>query len=161
MSRFWLDASSLIWCDRDLFRRAMIPKYWDWLASKFEDGSVVTHKRIYTEVIRGAQGEKPSELGLWVKNRKGAWCSYGCTDESKVAMGEISEYCLKKYGYDSAKEFLSGADALLIARAAVDKGVVVTQESVNKMPRIPGICDRFNVKHMPMNKMNIELNMKF
>lgn len=161
MTRYWLDASSLIWCDRELFRIDMIPKYWEWLESKLRDGSVVTHKKIYSEVVKGTKGEKPSQLGLWVKNRKGVWCSYGCTDESKVLMGKIAEYCLEKYSYETANEFLNGADALLIARAAVDSGIVVTQESVNKMPRIPGICDHFDVKHMPMNKMNIELKMKF
>ena len=160
MTRYWLDASSLIWCERDLFRLSMNPKYWAWLESKFHEGSIVTHKRIYAEVVKGTNGQTPSDLALWVKSRKGRWCSHGCTDESKELMGKIAEYCIRQYGYPVAKKFLSGADAQLIARAAVDGGVVVTQESTNKMPRIPGVCDQFKVKHMPMNKMNIELNMK-
>jgi hypothetical protein len=159
VSRYWLDASSAIWCERDFFRLDKVPQYWDWLATKFEDGSVVTHKKIYAEIIKGAAGEKPSPVGVWIKNRKGVWCSYGCTDESKKLMGDISLYCINKYSYEIAREFLSGGDALLIARAAVDGGIVVTQESVHKHPKIPGICDKFGVKHMPMNKMNIALNM--
>jgi len=159
VTRYWLDASSIIWCEREFFRLDKFPKYWDWLATKFDDGTVVTHKKIYAEVVRGAQGDKPSPIGVWVKNRKGPWCSYGCTDESKAIMGDISAYCIKKHGYDTAKEFLNGADAMLIARAAVEGGIVVTQESVNKFPKIPGICDVFKVKHMPMNKMNIALDM--
>lgn len=161
MTRYWLDASSLIWCDRDLFQLDMIPKYWHWLETKFSDGSVVTHKKIYDEVVKGAAGEKPSQLAIWVKSRKGPWCGYGCTDESKALAGEISTYCLGRWGYETSKEFLDGADALLIARAAIDEGIVVTQESVNKHPRIPGVCDYFHIKHMPMNKMNIALKMKF
>jgi hypothetical protein len=161
MTRYWLDASSLIWCDRELFRLETMPKYWYWLETKFKDGSVVTHKKIYQEVIKGAEGEKPSPLAKWIKNHKGEWCSYGCTDESKAKMGEISDYCWKKYGLETANEFLSGADAQLIARAYVDVGIVVTQESVQKEPRIPSVCDHFKVKHMPMNKMNILLNMTF
>lgn len=161
MARYWLDASSIIWCNRDLFPLDSVPGYWNWLETKLDDGSVVTHKKIYAETIKGANGEKPSKIAVWVKNRKGLWCSYGCTDESKQMMGEISIYCINKYGYDTAKAFLDGADALLISRAAIDKGVVVTQESVNKEPRIPSVCDHFGVKHLPMNKMNIALGMAF
>lgn len=162
MTRYWLDASSLIWCDRDLFELATMPKYWLWLASKLADGSVVTHKKIYGEVIKGAEGEKPSPLSLWVKSRKGARCSYGCTDESKVLMGKISEYCIHKYGFPTAKKFLVGGDPHLISRAAIDDdGIVVTQESALHFPRIPSVCDHFGIKHLPMNRMNIELKMKF
>ena len=159
MMRYWLDASSIIWCDRDFFSLEKMPQYWAWLETKFKDGSVVTHKKIYAEVVKGAHGDRPSPLALWVKSRKGEWCSYGCTDESKTLMGSISEYCIKQYGYDTAKEFLNGGDPYLIARAAVDGGVVVTQESVLKKPRIPSVCDHFKVKHMPMNRMNIALDM--
>jgi hypothetical protein len=161
MKRYWLDASSLIWCDRDLFQLATMPKYWEWLAAKLTDGSIVTHKKIYAEVIKGADGEKPSPLALWVKSRKGEWCSYGCTDESKDLMGKISEYCINKYGFETAKKFLSGGDAHLISRASIDGGIVVTQESVLHDPRIPSVCDHFKIKHLPMNRMNIELKMKF
>jgi hypothetical protein len=161
MTRYWLDASSLIWADRDLFPVETMHRYWDWLETKFEDGSVVTHKKIFQEVIKGADGEKPSPLAKWVKNRKGVWCSHGCTDESKALMGEISKYCWDRYGFEVANSFLCGADALLIAVAALDGGVVVTQESVQKEPRIPSVCDKFKVKHMPINRMNIVLGMTF
>lgn len=125
------------------------------------DGSIVTHKAVYDEIIRGADGEKPDPIAIWVKSRKGEWCSYGCTDKSKKLMGEISEYCLKKYKFEVAKDFLSSADPFLIARAAVDEdGIVVTQESTVKEPRIPRICEEFEVAHMPLNKMNIKLEMR-
>jgi hypothetical protein len=75
-------------------------------------------------------------------------------------MGKISAYCLDRWGFAVSNEFLSGADPYLISRAADDEGIVVTQESVKKTPRIPGICDHFDIKHMPMNKMNIALQMK-
>lgn len=157
MTRYWLDASSIIWCDRELFPRKTLPRYWDWLEERFKDGSVVTHKKIFAETIKGAGGEKPSPIALWVKSRKGQWCSYGCTDNSKALMGDISSYCIGKWGFETSKDFLSGADGLLIARAAEDNGIVVTQESVNKAPRIPSICDYFHIKHMPMNRMNVKL----
>ncbi len=126
------------------------------------DGSVVTHKKVYEEMIRGAEAKRPDPVAVWVKNRKGVWCSYGCTDESKQLMGEISIYCVEKYGVARGKDFLSAGDPRLIAIAGTDKegGIVVTQESVNKSPRIPGVCDHFGIKHMPMNLMNIKLNMR-
>lgn len=159
MIRYWLDASSVIWCDREYFPLATNGKYWHWLETKFADGSVVTHKKIFGEIIKGTEGERPSEIALWTKSRKGAWCDYGCTDESKQLMGKIAELCYERYGLESSIKFLKGADPLLIARAAIDSGIVVTQESVNKEPRIPCICDHFKVKHMPMNRMNIALGM--
>ena len=160
MTRYWLDASSVIWCNRDFLPKATVPQYWEWLESKMVAGVVVTHKAIFDEIIKGAQTERPDPIAVWIKHRKGTWCSYGCTDESKKLMGEISTYCWNKYGFEVAKGFLDGADALLISRAAVDEGVVVTQESERKSPRIPSVCDHFKIPHMPMNKMNIKLGMR-
>jgi hypothetical protein len=162
VTRYWIDASSVIWCNRELFRLKDSPKYWAWFESKTIDGSIVTHKAVYDEIIRGADAKRPDPIAVWTKNRKGLWCSYGCTDESKTLLGEISSHCLSKYGFESAKGFLSAGDPLLIARAAVDEdGVVVTQESEHKHPRIPSICDHFKINHMPINRMNIKLGMKW
>lgn len=162
MTRYWIDASSVIWGNRELFPLRDSPKYWVWLESKMHDGSVVTHKAVYDEIIAGADADRPDPIAVWAKNRKGPWCSYGCTDESKTLLGEISTYCWGKYGFEVAKNFLSRGDPLLIARAKVDEeGVVVTQESEHKDPRIPSICDYFQVRHMPLNRMNIKLGMKW
>jgi hypothetical protein len=162
VTRYWLDASSVIWGNRELFRLDDSPRYWAWLETKMNDGSVVTHKAVYDEIIRGAEAERPDPIAVWTKNRKGIWCSYGCTDESKVLLGEISTYCIKKYSFEVAKNFLAAGDPLLIARAKVDEdGIVVTQESERKDPRIPSICDHFGVLHMPLNRMNIKLGMKW
>jgi hypothetical protein len=157
--RYWLDASSVIWCNREFLPLTTNNRYWKWLASKMDEGIVVTHKAVFDEIIRGADGERPDPIALWVKSRKGSWCTYGCTDESKILLGQISTYCLNRYGFEVAKDFLAGADPLLIARACVDKGTVVTQESLQKEPRIPSVCDYFKIPHIPMNKMNIKLNM--
>lgn len=161
MTRYWLDASSVIWCNRDFLPLDKVPRYWNnWLASKMDEGVVVTHKAVFEEIVRGAEAERPDPIAVWVKNRKGLWCSYGCTDESRALMGEVSTFVINKYGFELAKTFLNGADPLLITRAAVDHGIVVTQESERREPRIPGICDKFKVDHMPMNKMNIRLGME-
>jgi hypothetical protein len=127
-------------------------------------GNVVTHKAVFDEIIKGAEGDKPDPIAVWTKNRKGVWSSYSCTDESRTLLGEISSFCIGKYGFEVSKKFLIGGDALLIARAKIDKeveGIVVTQESEHKDPRIPSICDKFEVPHMPLNKMNIKLGMKW
>ena len=161
MSRYWIDASSFIWGNRELFPINQVRGYWDWLGTKVNDGSVVTHKKIYEEVARGAGSDKPDPVAVWIKSRKGPWCSYTCTDESKKIVGEIALYCVSNYGWSTANAFLSGADPLLIARAAVDNGVVVTQESTKKDPRIPKICREFGVDFVPLTKMNIDLEMEF
>lgn len=161
MTRYWIDASAIIWANRDLFRYEDMPGYWNWLESKFNDGTVVTHKMVFDEIIRGAQAEKPDPIAIWTKSRRGRWCSYGCTEESKQLVGEISQYCMEHYPYATANTFLSGADPFLIARASVDQGVVVTQESDRKDPRIPKICRAFKIECLPLNKMNIALKMRF
>lgn len=162
MSRYWIDASSFIWGNRDLFPINQVRGYWDWLETKLKDGSVVTHKKVYDEVARGAEAEKPDPVAVWIKSRKGQWCSYSCTDESKELVGRIAMYCYKSYGLVTANNFLSGADPLLIARAGVDKGgIVVTQESIRKDPRIPKICREFGIICVPLTKMNIDLDMEF
>jgi Domain of unknown function (DUF4411) len=135
--------------------------YWNWLETKLKNGSVVTHKMVFDEIIRGALGEKPDPIAVWTKSRKGHWCSFGCTDDSKELVGKISLYCMKRYPFATANAFLGGADPFLIARAAVDGGIVVTQESDRKEPRIPKICREFNVDYVPLTRMNNDLKMSF
>ncbi len=165
MKRYWIDASSVIWCNRELFPLRDSPKYWEWFKEQLDQGNIVTHKAVFDEIVKGADGEKPDAIAVWTKSRKGMWSSHGCTDESRKLLGEISAFCLGKYGYEVSKKFLTGGDALLIARAKVDRddfeGIVVTQESEHKDPRIPGICDHFEIEHMPLNRMNIKLGLKW
>ncbi len=161
MKWYWLDSSAIIWANRILFPVEKVRGYWNWLETKLQDGSVVTHKRIFKEVVKGADGDKPDPVAVWTKSRKGIWCSYGDTEESYALVGQISSFCIQKYGFATAKAFLQGADPFLIARAAVDGGVVVTQESTRKEPRIPVICREFNVEQVPLHTMNITLDMTF
>jgi len=161
VKRYWVDSGAIIWANRDLFPLDSVRGYWNWLESKMNDGHIVTHKRVYKEIIAGAVGERPDPIAVWVKQRKDKGLNYECTAESKVLVGEISAYALDRYGFETAKAFLSGADPFLIARTAVDGGTVVTQESVTKQPRIPSICAKFKVDCIPLTRMNIELKMKF
>jgi hypothetical protein len=57
-------------------------------------------------------------------------------------------------------EFTRGADLWLIARAKLDDGAVVTQESDKKPVRIPTVCNQFAVPFKTIFQMNRELNIK-
>jgi hypothetical protein len=158
--RYWVDASAFIWANRELFPYNDARVYWNWFYSKVESGDIVTHKHCFDEVVAGVTGPTPDPIAVWLKSRKGQWCSYGDTEESQVIMGEISAYCVKKYSFPVSKQFLNGADARLIARAKADVGVVVCQESERKDPRIPHVCQKFGVQCIPITRMNILLGMK-
>ena len=160
MTRYWVDANVFIGGNRDIYPIDEFRPYWNWFESMMEAGSIVTHKKVAAEVMEGLNFDKPDPIAVWVKARKNKGLNYSCTEESKVLAGRICEWAISHYGFKTANKFLDGADPLLMARAFVDGGKVVTQESANKEPRIPKVCAHFGIDWVTIGKMNQELKMK-
>ncbi len=72
----------------------------------------------------------------------------------------FASFPTRKFGSVKTVEFTKGADLFLIARAALDDGAIVTQESEKKMVRIPTVCAAFGVRYLTLFQMNRELKMK-
>jgi hypothetical protein len=160
MTRYWVDANVFIWGSRDPFPLDGVRVYWDWFDKKLDEGVIVSHKRVYDEVLRGNKKEKEQPIVAWVRARKSKGLYLGCTKESHARVGEICTYAFANYTYAKAKRFVDGADPFLIANASLEEGVVVTQENQAKEKRIPEVCRAFGVRYMNIYEMNRELKMK-
>ena len=159
--RYWIDANAFIWGARDPFPMPGAAVYWNWFDKMVAAGKITTHKMVIEEVLAGAKAADTEPIIPWVKTRKGklidpAADSKECTD----LVGELCEYSLKEFGEAKTIEFTKGADLFLIARAKLDKGAVVTQESDTKRVRIPTVCRKFGVPYRTLFQMNKELDMK-
>jgi len=154
MKRYWVDANVFIWGSREPFPFDGMKSYWDWFDKKLEEGVIVTHKRVYEEVIKGNIRDKEDRIVAWVRARKSKGLYIGSTEASQKLVGEICTYAFDKYAPSKAKRFVNGADPFLIAAASLESGTVVTQESRNKELRIPEVCAQFGVAYMNLFEMN-------
>ncbi len=97
----------------------------------------------------------------WVKSRKDKLVdSAPDSKECQQLVGELCQFSYEKFGPVKTVQFTKGADLFLIARAALNDGAVVTQESEKKPVRIPAVCAAFGVRHLTLFQMNRELDMK-
>jgi Domain of unknown function (DUF4411) len=62
---FWLDANVYIECKNRWYPFQRVPKFWSFLASKIEDGSIFSPKAVYDEML-----EYEDQLSHWAKSRK-------------------------------------------------------------------------------------------
>jgi hypothetical protein len=159
--RYWVDANTFIWGAREPYPMDGAITYWNWFESMVEAGKITTHKKVIKEVLDGERKSQPDPLLSWVKTRQSKLADQ--TPDSKelqALIGELCQFSYTKFGSPKTIEFTKGADLFLIARAALDDGAVVTQESEKKLVRIPSVCNQFHVHYMTIFQMNKELKMK-
>ncbi len=158
--KYWVDANSFIWGAREPYPMPGADAYWDWFEKMVVAGKITTLKMVIQEVLAGSKSGDDERIVPWVKSRQGKLAdqspdSQECTD----LVGELCTYSYKKFGSAKTIEFTKGADLFLIARAKLDDGAVVTQESDRKLVRIPTICNEFGVRYKTLFQMNNELKM--
>ena len=158
MGRYWVDANVFIWGHREPYPLPGAQAYWNWFESHIDAGKITSHWKAIDEVL---QGDKPgTELIVsWLKARKHKIEASADTEESQGLVGEICQYSYESFGAVKTVEFTRGADLWLIARAKLDSGTVVTQESNKKPVRIPAVCKHFGVRYVDLFQMNRELKM--
>lgn len=138
---FWLDANIYIECKNRWYKFDRVPKFWAFLSARIEDGSILSPKAVYDELV-----EYGDQLSKWVKSRKngiGVPPVNGVQDRYR----EISDYVMTSFPREKAEEFLSDADPWVIASAWHIGGTVVTHESTSRKRkiRIPVVCQKFGV----------------
>jgi hypothetical protein len=157
--RYWVDANSFIWGARDPFPMPGMMAYWSWFEKQVAAKKITSHKRVIEEVLGGTKKTDTDPLISWVRSRKDKLAdSASDSKECQELVGKLSEYSLTKFGMAKTIEFTWGADLWLIARAKLDDGAVVTQESDKKPVRIPAVCTKFGVPYKAISQMNKELN---
>jgi hypothetical protein len=159
--RYWVDANSFIWGARDPFPMPGMMVYWSWFEKQVAAKKITSHKRVIEEVLEGTKKTDADPLISWVRSRKDKLADAAAdSKECQDLVGKLSKYSLEKFGMAKTIEFTRGADLWLIARAKLDDGAVVTQESDKKPVRIPAVCIHFGVPYKTIFQMNKELNIK-
>ena len=156
--RYWVDANSFIWGAREPYPMPGAMAYWNWFEKMVAAGKITSHKQAINEVLAGEKKGQVEEIVSWVKTRQGKLIdSAPDSQECQALVGELCEFSYNKFGAAKTAEFTKGADLWLIARAKLDDGAVVTQESDKKLVRIPTVCAQFNVRYRTLFQMNKEL----
>jgi hypothetical protein len=159
MGRYWVDANVFIWGSREPYPLPGARSYWNWFERQVDDGKIISHWKCIDEVTEGEQRDHPELIVQWVRSRKSKLIASADTEECQMLVGDICQYCYENFGPVKTAEFTKGADLWLIARAKLDRGTVVTQESTKKLVRIPAVCVEFKVPHTTIFGMNNSLKM--
>ena len=159
--RYWVDANSFIWGAREPYPMPGAMKYWNWFEKMVDAKKIISHRQAIGEVLAGGKKGQVEEIVSWVKTRQGKLIDSALdSQECQALVGELCEFSWTKFGSAKTAEFTKGADLWLIARAKLDDGAVVTQESDKKLVRIPTVCSHFKVRFRTLFQMNKELEMK-
>ena len=158
-SPFWLDTNVYVEAKNRYYTFDRVPKFWSFLSSKLDDGSICSPKNVYDELV-----PYRDQLAAWAKARKARGLCVKTTDRQiQIHVGEIADHVNARYERYKAQEFLVGADPWVIACALHVGGTVVTIESTSrrKKIRIPAVCQHFNVVCIDTFKMLEWFNAKF
>jgi hypothetical protein len=159
MVRYWADANVFIWGSREPYPFDRARGYWTWFDKKLNEGIIVSHVKVYQEVIKGRGKEDP--ILQWMKTRKDKGLALGSSKELQAIAGRVCTVAYETLTYPMATKFCSGADPFLIAAAAADGGIVVTQESKRSECKMPAVCKHFEVICINLFEMNHQLNAEF
>lgn len=161
MGRYWVDANVFIWGSNVPYPFERARGYWNWFARKIDEGVIVTHVKVYEEVVRGSKTKEDEPIIRWMKTRKDDGLRIRSTKEHQLLVGQVCTRAFEKFDEIKAQEFIKGADPYLIAHAKLDSGFVVTQESKGKERRIPQMCREFGVECYNLYEMNEALQAEF
>ena len=121
MEHHWIDADALIQSKNGPYGFDIAPGFWNLIDEAIESGHLRSANEVHEELSRGQD-----DLTDWVAERPELFAE---ADESvQQEFRTIADYVEANYDEAHAQEFLSGADAWLIAHAAQDGGIVVTRE---------------------------------
>ncbi|MBI4296588.1 MAG: DUF4411 family protein [Chloroflexi bacterium] len=158
MPDFWLDADSLIQPKRGPYGFDIAPGFWTFLEQNARRGSIASSLMVYHELQDGAE----DDLLAWARQRKGEGFFVDPDPLVQNFFRQIADYVEKNYPPHQASEFLDGVDPWVIAHAKVYGGKVVTFEvraPKSSKPKIPDICDKFDVECLNIYNMVRELGM--
>ena len=134
---YCIDTSSLmdLWCR--WFKPTIVPSLWEHMSGLVDAGQLISTEEVFHEIER-----KEDALFDWVKERKSMLVSL--TDEVQSEVDKIMAEFPKLVDERTGKSF---ADPFVIATAIVMEATVVTGEDqgTRNRPKIPVVCDHFNV----------------
>lgn len=163
--RYVVDSDVFITAKNRYYAFNICPGFWRSVIACHRDGRVYSIDRVKSELLAG---RKTEDLVLWAKDDvpDGFFCS---VDGEQVTekYTEIMQWVQRSPRVlDSAKaKFAAGADGWLVAFAAVDGAIVVTNEQPAPESRrdikLPDVCSHFGVKYLDTFDMLRELSVQF
>jgi Domain of unknown function (DUF4411) len=158
---FWLDSNVLIQAHQGYYSFDIAPGFWSSIESHTKNGSLRSPDNVLKEIL---EGKDTDPLKNWAKG-KGKRLFVLAGKDEQGAVGKITQYVLGNYPQPQATFFLAKADPWVIAHALVDRGIVVTQETLvgaNSLKvKIPNVCNHFKVEWINtydlLRKLNITL----
>ena len=153
MSSYWLDSDVLVFAKDYIapFGYTEYAGFWSVIERNITSGAIKITKRNFQEITEGRKAD--DDLAKWLRLQL-TKCSGVRVAPSKSVQAfaaKIGDYVYSEtrfYARYRAK-FSKGADAWLIAQAAIDDGTVVTREipqPTSHQPKIPDLCQEFDVK---------------
>lgn len=159
---YWLDANVFIESNNGGLNIDIAPSFWVWLEAKLKEGTLRSSSLVYDELLG-----KDDLLAKWARARKGPAYWPEPDGEVQAAYREIADYVDRQYADASpAKvgDFLAKADCWIIAHALAKSGTVVTRESkvdkTSKTPKVPNVCEKFDVPFIQTFAMFKTLGLK-
>lgn len=164
--RYFVDADVFITAKNRYYAFDVCPGFWKSIVRKYHDGRVYSIDRVRSELLAGRETE---DLVLWTKNEVPRDFFRGVDEavDATTKYAEIMLWAQRSPRYiDSAKaKFASGADGWLVAFAAVQDGVVVTNEQPapdsKREIKLPDVCTQFAVPYKDSFQMLRELAVQF
>ncbi|HEX3941571.1 MAG TPA: DUF4411 family protein [Acidobacteriaceae bacterium] len=153
MSRYWLDSDVLVWAKDNIapFGYTEYAGFWSLIERNIANGTIKITKQNFKEITEGRKGD--DELAKWLRLQLTKWPSVRVSPSKSVQefASKIGAYVYSESRFYARHRtrFSSGADAWLIAQAAIDNGTVVTREEsapLSHEPKIPDLCTHFEVK---------------
>lgn len=150
MADYCLDANVLIQAKNSAYGFDIVPIFWRWLAGEFENGTIISTRSVYKEIVAGED-----ELAQWVKGRKPCFLMPDKITQQNYS--QIASYVAMNYEPAHVNEFLAGADPWVIARSITNGLIVVTHEQKAgrgaKKVKIPNVCEQFDAKWIDLYTM--------
>ena len=153
MSSYWLDSDVLVFAKDTIapLGYAEFSGFWSLIEKNIASGVIKITKRNFKEITEGRKGD--DELGTWLRLQLTKFPTVRVAPSKSVQAfaTKIGDYVYSEerfYARHRAR-FSKGADAWIIAQAAIDNGTVVTREIPQPSahePKIPDLCQYFEVK---------------
>lgn len=129
------------------FSKDVFPDIWIPLSQSMKEGKIISVDEVYCE-MEGFWGKRVEE-GLWLKEHKKYFLKP--TNEEGYYISEIFKNKKFREGIKekSLRNGTPEADAMIVAKAKVVKGIVVTAEGEKEnSEKIPNIATTFGVPYM-------------
>lgn len=152
---YWLDSDVLVYAKDNIapFGYTDFSGFWSLIERNISSGNVKITKRNYQEIIEGRDIQ--DDLAKWLKRLKGEGVCVAPIKEVQEFARKIGDYVFSNDHYYARHRarFSRGADAWLIAQAAIEGGKVVTREvsaPAAHDPKIPDLCKHFGVSFITL-----------